>query len=272
MSVQGKVVIVTGGAKGIGRWVAKSFAKEGARVAIADVAPMDNVVSEIEAIGGDVLPVRTDVGVEDDVRALMDKVYRQYGRIDVLINDAGIVTHFHEGAPRWPRIRDMDLSFFDRVMHTNLGGTFLCTKHVLPYMESLNAGHIINFGQGTLSAERRPGPPNIGTCVYGVSKISIRAFSKFVADEERDFNICVMSMGPGGGSGRETQPRESGPGIPGGGGGIVTDDSPAWARASTRVSPVENVSNRYVLAAEAPMELSGQQVTVRDGALAIVFD
>ncbi len=271
MSVQGKVVVVTGGAKGIGRWVAKTFAAEGARLAIADIAPMDTVVAEVEALGAEALPVTTDVCVERDVRSLMDQVYRRYGRIDVLINDAAIVTHFHEGAPRWPRIRDMDLGFFQRVMHTNLGGTFLCTKHVLPYMESLNAGHIIHFGQGTLRVQRTD-HPNIGTCVYGVSKISIRAFARFVAEEEREFNICVMSMGPGGGSSAAARPREAGPGIPGGGGGIVTEDSPQWARDSGRAAPVESVDNRYVIAAEAPMEFSGHQVTVRDGALTIVQD
>jgi len=272
MAVEGKVVVITGGAKGIGRWVATTFASAGARLAIADIAPLETVVSEVEALGSEVLAVRTDVGIEDDVRSLMNQVYLRYGRIDVLVNDAGIVTHFHEGAPRWPRIRDMDLSFFDKVMHTNLGGTFLCTKHVLPYMESLNGGHIINFGQGTLSAERRGGQPNIGTCVYGVSKISIRAFTRFVAEEEREFNICVVSMGPGGGSGQEARPRESGPGIPGGGGGIVTEDSPSWARLSTRATPVETVDDRYVLAADAPMEFSGHQITARDGNLSIVSD
>lgn len=269
MSVEGKVVVITGGAKGVGRWVAKTFAKEGARLAIADIAPTETVMGEVQALGGEAMAVRANVCVEDEVRSLMEQVYRRYGRIDVLINDAAIVTHFHEGAPRWPRIRDMDAGFFDRVMRTNLGGTFLCTKHVIPYMESLNAGHIIHFGQGTLRV--RPGAaPNIGTCVYGVSKLSIRAFAKFVAEEEREFNICVVSMGPGGGG--EERARETGPGIPGGGGGIVTEDSPQWARESSRPAQVDSVGDRYVLAAQAPMAFSGHQVTVRDGALAVVED
>ena len=270
MSVEGKVVVITGGAKGIGRWVAGTFAREGARLAIADVSPMENVVAEVQALGAEVLPVRTDVCNENDVRSLMDQVYRRYGRIDVLINDAAIVTHFHEGSPRWPRIRDMDQGFFERIMRTNLGGTFLCTKHVIPYMESLNAGHIIQFGQGTLRVEHTNNP-NIGTCVYGVSKVAIRAFARFVAEEEQAFNICVMSMGPGTGA-TSTRPREPVPGLPGGGGGIVTEDSPEWARANPNTAQVESVDNRYVIAAEAPMEFSGHQVTVRDGVLTIVQD
>ena len=271
MSVEGKVVVITGGAKGVGRWVAKTFAKEGARLAIADVAPMETVMGEVQALGAEAIAVRTNVCVEDDVRSLMDQVYRRYGRIDVLINNAAVVTHFHEGAPRWSRIRDMDEGFFDKVMRTNLGGTFLCTKHVLPYMESLNAGHVIHFGQGNLLV-RPDAVVNIGSCVYSVSKLSIRAFAKFVAEEEREFNICSLSMGPGGGDSGGERPRETGPGIPGGGGGIVTEDSPQWARESPRPAQIESVGDRYVLAAQAGMEFSGCQVTVRDGALAIVED
>ncbi|MXY58928.1 MAG: SDR family NAD(P)-dependent oxidoreductase, partial [Chloroflexi bacterium] len=85
MSVEGKVVVVTGGAKGIGRWVARTFAKEGARLAIADVAPMETVMGEVQALGGEAITVRTNVCVEDEVRSLMDQVYRRYGRIDVII-------------------------------------------------------------------------------------------------------------------------------------------------------------------------------------------
>lgn len=267
MSVRGKVVVITGGAQGVGRYVARTFAAEGAKLAIADIAPLETVTSEVEKLEAEALVVTTDVTREEQVRSLMDQVYRRYGRIDVLINDAGIVTHFHVGAPRWPRIRDMDRAFFQKVIDTNLVGTFLCTKHVIPYMESLNAGHIINFGQGSLGAERRPGPANIGSCVYNVSKISIRAFTRSVAEEEREFNICIVSMGPG--SGAEVV-RQAGPGVPGGGGGIVTEDSPEWARERGRW--VESVGNRYVLAAEAPMELSGHQIVVRDGQLAIAPD
>ena len=268
MAVRDKVVIVTGGAQGVGRFVARTFAAEGAKVAIADIAPTDTVANEITKLEAEVLPVRTDVTDEDQVRAMVEQVYRRWGRIDVLINDAGIVTHFHVGAPRWPRIRDMPRDFFQKVIDTNLVGTYLCTKHVLPYMESLNDGHIINFGQGSLRPQSRSGPANIGSCVYNVSKISIRAFTRSVAEEEREFNICIMSMGPGTG-GSEAHPR--GEWRAGAGGGIVTEDSPDWARAR-EWGTVEEIGNRYVIAAEAPMEFSGHQVLVRDGKLEIASE
>lgn len=275
MAVRDKVVVITGAAQGVGRYVARTFAAAGAKLAIADVAPLETVVGEIEQLKAEVLPVKADVTNERQVQSLMDQVYRRWGRIDVLINNAGIVTHFHVGAPRWPRVRDMDLNFFNKVMATNLGGTFLCCKHAIPYMESLNAGHIINFGQGSLSAERRASEPaSIGAGVYRTSKLSIRAFTRFLAEEEREYHICVVSMGPGGTTtGPPVSRAPGGPGVPGDGGGIVTEDSPAWTHRQDRpVIMVDAVGDRYVIASEAPMEFSGHQVIVRDGKLLIADD
>ena len=113
MAVKDKVVIITGGAMGIGRYNARAFAAAGAKLAIADVASMETVASEVAALGAEVLPVQTDIRDEEQARMLMARVHEHYGRIDVLINGAGIVTHFQSGAPRWPRISDMESSFFD---------------------------------------------------------------------------------------------------------------------------------------------------------------
>jgi len=272
MSVRDKVVVVTGAAQGVGRYVARTFAAEGARLVIADVASMETVTCELENLQADVLSVRTDVTNEDDVRSLFDQVYRRWGRIDVLINNAGIAPHFAVGAPRWPRVRDLPLGFFQKVMTTNLAGTFLCTKHALPYMESLCAGHIINFGQGSLRRQERPA--NIGSAVYGTSKLAIRAFTRQVADEEREFDICIISMGPGGTIDGAARPRTTiaGRSRHASVGGLVTEDSPDWARESQAMLQIDAVGNRYVLAAEAPMEYSGEQLSVRDGKLVIVSD
>jgi NAD(P)-dependent dehydrogenase (short-subunit alcohol dehydrogenase family) len=272
VSVQGKTVIITGGAQGVGRYIARTFANERAKVIVADIAPMDNVVGEIETAGAECLAVSTDVTSESSVRSLMKQVYDRWGRIDVLINNAGIVTHFHTGSPRWPRIRDMDRAFFQKVIDTNLVGTFLCTKHALPYMESCNVGHIINVGQGNLSVRPPQGSGGIGTAVYATSKLAIRAFTKCMADEEREFYICIISMGPGDAISGSPRERRVGVGIPGAGGGIITDDSPEWSRSNPGSTRVEDIGNRYVLAAEAPMELTGHQVMVRDGKLVAVDD
>jgi len=263
MGVEGTVVVITGGAAGVGRYISRNFAAAGAKVVVADISPMDTVLGEVSALGGEGIGVTTDVSNEDSVRHLFDEVYRKYGRIDTLINDAGIVTHFHVGSPRWSRIRDMNRDFFAKVLETNLFGTFLCCKHAIPYMESLGAGHIINFGQGNVS--RKTGPVSIGACAYHTSKVAIRAFTIDLAEEERDFGICIMSMGPG--SSSNAAPGEHAVG------GIVTDDSPAWVRdPSVRGTDVDKVGDRYLLAAQADMSFSGAQVSLRGGQLVVVED
>ena len=98
MAVADKVVIITGGAMGIGRYNARLFAAAGAKLAIADVASMENVASEVAELGGQMLPVHADIRDEEQVRDLMARVHAHYGRIDVLINDAAIVTHFQAGS------------------------------------------------------------------------------------------------------------------------------------------------------------------------------
>jgi 3-oxoacyl-[acyl-carrier protein] reductase len=238
----GKVAVITGAAKGIGRYIAHNFAREGAKVAIADidVERMKQTENELREIGADVFTRSCDVRVEDEVRLLMKEVASRHGRIDILVNNAGIVTHFGWGVPRWPVVRDMDKSFWDKIIETNLGGTFLCTKHALPRMQVQRSGHIINLYGGS--------PPNtIGSCVYSVSKDAIRTFTRFVAEEVREWSICVVAVSPGG--------------------AIATEDAPQEVR-KTMPGP-EAAGNRFALAAEAGMELSGQRVTLKNGRLEV---
>ena len=224
--VEGRVVVVTGGSQGIGRYIAHTFAKEGARLAIADVKPMDKVADELRGMDADVLTVPTDVTDETQVQALMQTVAQHYGQIDVLVNNAGIVPHFAWGVPRWAPIREMEKSFWDRVINTNLGGTVLCTKHVLPYMRERQTGHVISLyggGGGT------------GAAAYVVSKDAIKSLTRFVAEEERDANVCVVCLSPGG--------------------TIATELAPEDARQ--RLPGPELAGNRFVLAAQVGMEMSG---------------
>src|SRR5256885_13025325 len=110
-------------------------------------------------------------------------------KIDALINDAGIVPHFNWGIPRWPRVRLMSKDFWDSVIQTNLGGTFLCTKYVVPFMEERRAGNIVNLWGGGRAE-------NHGAAAYVVSKDAIRTFTRFVAEEEREGNICAVAFSP----------------------------------------------------------------------------
>ena len=138
-ALDGKVAIVTGAAMGIGRHAAHTLAEAGAKVAVADISDLGKLAAELGERGADVLTVEADVQNEARVKAMVDQVVSHFGRIDILLNNAAIVTHFNWGIPRWPRITDMSKEQWDKVIQTNLGGTFLCTKHVLPHLEAQGA-------------------------------------------------------------------------------------------------------------------------------------
>jgi len=248
LSARNKVVIITGAARGHGRSIAVTFASEGARLALVDIAPLEQVVGECQQYDADVRPFQIDLREPEQVRAMIDAVQQQYGRIDILINDAGIVTHFrYAGTQRWPRVAEMEPSFFENVIRTNLFGTFLTTKYVLPYMEAQGGGHIINFGQGNVGHGIGPTDPDqLGATAYHVSKLAIRAFSQEVAGEEFTHGVCIMAMGPG-------EQRFS-------------DRSLTPEEVAERATEIDmDLGKRFVIAAEAPMEMSGRMVMVRDG-------
>ena len=237
-----KVVVITGGAKGIGRFIAHGFAQEGAKVAIADLDEerLGQTLAELEDFGGQAMAVRTDVRDEATVTAAMAQIADKMGGIDILINDAGIVPHFQWGGPRWPVVRDMDQSFFQKVMGTNLGGTFLCSKHAIPHMEQRGGGHIVNlYGGGGLT------PP--GALAYVVSKEAIVVFTKYHAEEVRDANICVVAISPGG--------------------AIATEDAPEEARS--RMPGPELAGKRFLLASQADMAMTGHLLELDGDSLVV---
>jgi len=237
--LQGQVALITGAAKGIGRTIAHTFARAGAKLGIIDIDTkrLHRVTEELREMGAEVLPEFGDVSNEDEVRRMIDGVVTWFGCIDVLVNDAAVVTHFG-WEPRWSRIADMDKGFWDRVIQTNLGGTFLCTKHVLPHMEARRSGHVINL---------HGGGHGVGACAYVVSKEAIRTFTQFVAEEEREWGICVLAVTPGG--------------------AIATEDAPEAVHQ--QMAGLDSLGNRFVLAAEAGMEMTGQLLTLKEGHLEI---
>ena len=237
--MEGKVVVVTGGGKGIGRHAAKTFAQEKARVVIADFDPvwLESADTELGQLT-ETLALKVDVRDEGAVKNMVDQAVKRFGQIDVLINDAAIVPHFAWGIPRWPRIQDMEKEFWDRVIQTNLGGTFLCTKHVARHMVERKSGHIINlYGGGGLKPA--------GSCAYAVTKDAIRTFTRFVAEEVREANVCVVIFSPR---------------VP-----IATEGAPEEALA--RLATPEILGNGFVLAAQTPIEQSGEIFSFQDGKL-----
>jgi len=237
--LEDKVVVVTGSAQGIGKHAAKTFAQQKAKVVIADFNE-EGAKKTAGELGKstETLAVSVDVRDEDSVKRMVDQVIHRFGQIDVHINNAAIVPHFAWGIPRWPRVSDMPRDFWERVIQTNLGGTFNCTKHVLPHMESRRHGHIINlYGGG--------GVKPAGACAYMVTKDAIRTFTRYVAEEVRELNVCVVIFSPR---------------VP-----IVTESAPE--EAFKRMPGPEILGQGFVLAAQLPMEQSGEIFSYQDGKL-----
>lgn len=181
-----KVAVVTGGARGIGYGIVGAFAAEGADVAVADVLPEENaapVLAEVERAGQRGIYVRADVAEEGQVRSMVDTILQSFGRIDVLVNNAGILSQ----SP----LEEMSVNEWDRVLGVNLRGTFLCCRFALPHMLEQGRGRIINVA----SQLGQIGAP--GLAHYSASKGGIIAFTKALAREVATRGVLVNAIAPG---------------------------------------------------------------------------
>jgi NAD(P)-dependent dehydrogenase (short-subunit alcohol dehydrogenase family) len=184
----GRVALVTGGAKGIGRHYARALAQEGAAVVVADIVDGAEVVEAIAAEhgGGSVMGAVLDVSDEAAVQALVARVVERFGRVDVLVNNAALFAPLPE-----TRCTDIEVGLWDRVMAVNLRGPFLMVKHVVPHMIARRYGKIINIGSG--SAYR--GIPWM--LHYVTSKGGIVAFTRALSRELGEHGIRVNTLSPG---------------------------------------------------------------------------
>ncbi|AAY81098.1 SDR family oxidoreductase [Sulfolobus acidocaldarius] len=184
----GKVAIVTGGAKGIGASISYTLGKRGYSVVIADVDEEAGLyrLEQFHKENIDSLFVRTDVSSETDVKNLMDEVYKRYGRIDVLINNAGIGFSGRS-------IEEQTLEEWRKIIDTNLTGTWLCSKYVINYMKrnKERGGVIINIA----STRALQSEPN--TEPYSASKGGIVALTHSLAVSLSKYNIRVIAVSPG---------------------------------------------------------------------------
>ena len=185
--LQGKVAIVTGGAKGIGAEFAKALAAEGATAVIADIADGSGVVGSIRQLGGSGCEVPADVSDEAAVARLVEDVRSRFGRIDVLVNNAAVYASL-EPQP----FVDIDVALWDRVMAVNVRGSFLMAKHVAPVMIAQGAGKIINVSSGTAYK----GQPTLMTH-YITSKGAIVSLTRALSRELGEHGICVNTLAPG---------------------------------------------------------------------------
>ncbi|HEX2501365.1 MAG TPA: SDR family oxidoreductase [Methylomirabilota bacterium] len=184
----GRVAIVTGGAKGIGRHYSLALALAGASVIVADIADGAGVVEAIVGAHGKdaAMGVILDVSDEASVKALVARAIERFGRIDVLVNNAALFAPLPQ-----TKCTEIDVGLWDRVMAVNLRGPFLMVKHVAPHMIARGYGKVINVGSGT--AYR--GIP--GMLHYVTSKGGIMAFTRALSRELGEHGICVNTLSPG---------------------------------------------------------------------------
>jgi NAD(P)-dependent dehydrogenase (short-subunit alcohol dehydrogenase family) len=182
MKLKGRVAIVTGAAEGIGKAIAVAFAKEGAKVVIADINY--ELAKETTAeIGGDVMAVKADVTKWDEVTAMIKQTVEKFGRVDILVNNAGVV--------RKGWVKDLPEEVWDEVLTINLKGTFLCSKAVLPTMIEQQYGRII-----TISSIAGKQGEAAGSA-YCSSKFGQIGFTQALALEVARDNITVNAICPG---------------------------------------------------------------------------
>ena len=184
------VVIVTGGAHGIGKAYCLGFAKAGARVVIADIDKPagERLAGKITLGGAQGLAVHVDVSNEDAAKTMAAETIEHFGRIDVLVNNAAVfsVVPMNRG-----RIETIDPEEWDRLMAVNLRGLFFCCRAVLPAMRAQKSGKIITIASGTVFA----GSP--GRIHYVTSKAATIGFTRTLAREAGEYNINVNCLAPG---------------------------------------------------------------------------
>jgi NAD(P)-dependent dehydrogenase (short-subunit alcohol dehydrogenase family) len=188
MSIKGRVAIITGAGRGVGRATAQLFARQGAHVILfgQTASHLQETRQAIVEQGAEALAVVGNVADEEHVLALFEQARTSYGRVDILVNCAGIVTVR-------PFI-DMDASTWDSVINVNLRGTFLCCREAFRIMATQRGGVIVNLSSlsGVKGVEKFP-----GLSAYNVSKSGVAGLTEILAVEGKPYNIRVCAVSPG---------------------------------------------------------------------------
>lgn len=186
MELEGKVAVITGSSRGIGRATAQLFAAEGALVVITSrsQADLDAVAADIKGRGGQVLAISADIDDRAQVQSLFDQVLQAYGRVDILVNNAGV----HRVVP----FLELTEEEWDRVMQTNVKGTFYCLKAVLPSMVARGQGVIVNVSS---MAAKTGGEYPVHH--YVAAKSAIIGLTKSLSSEFAPLGLRVNCVCPG---------------------------------------------------------------------------
>ncbi|HMF52392.1 MAG TPA: SDR family oxidoreductase [Candidatus Saccharimonadales bacterium] len=186
MKLENKVAMITGGARGIGKAIATAYAREGAKLALCarTAAELDQTVGELRALRAEAEGWSCDVSLEDSAKEFVAGTFKKFGRIDVLVNNAGVMT-------RPVPMTEVDIKKWDYTIAVNLRGPFLITQAVLPIMMKQKSGSIINvssmIGRGAYA----------NFLAYATSKWGLEGFTQTLAAEARSSNIRVNSVDPG---------------------------------------------------------------------------
>lgn len=187
MELKNAVAIVTGGARGIGRGIAYELAKEGVRLAIADLpavsADRDETIAEIKRLGSDAILVDVDVRDYAQCQAMVQAAIDRWGRVDILVNNAGVI--------RIGPVVAFAEEDWDLIIDINLKGTFLCSKAVSGHMMQRRTGRIVNLS--SIAGKRG----NSMTSAYSTSKFGVIGFTQSHAQEMASFNVTVNCICPG---------------------------------------------------------------------------
>ena len=187
MKINDRVALITGSGQGIGKAIALTFAREGAKIAINDIsfneAKALETVEELRKLGVEAELFLADVSQEEDVNSMVEKIIARFGRVDILVNNAGINRDglLHKG----------NLANWEAVMAVNLTGPFICTKAVLPSMRAQGYGRIVNLS----SLTARIGI--LGTGYYATSKAGLIGLTKVTAVENVTKGITCNALAPG---------------------------------------------------------------------------
>jgi len=232
----GKIAIVTGSSSGIGKAIALTFAEEGACVVVAARRQhlCEQTVKQIREKGGEAMAIPTDVTDESQVERLITETVKRYGRLDLLVNNAGI----GGGGP----IENTSTETFDLVLNTNLRGTFFCCRAGFRQMKQNGGGTIINMSSvAGVQAWA-------GTGTYSASKHGIMALTRSLADEGRPYKIKVSAICPGGVADE------------------LVDASPEEILRSQKISPYDIAATAVYLATLGPYAVVHQIIVDRLGA------
>jgi NAD(P)-dependent dehydrogenase (short-subunit alcohol dehydrogenase family) len=183
--LEGKIALITGAGTGIGKGIARTFAREGAKLVIASRSQenLEATAEELRQQGATVLVVPTDVTDEAEVKALFEQTMAEFGRVDILVNNSGAF----DGGP----LEDLSLAAWKKVIDVNLTGPFLCSREAMRIMKKQGGGRIINIG--SISAQM----PRMNSVPYTTSKHGLVGLTRAAALEGRAHGVVVSCLHPG---------------------------------------------------------------------------